>query len=103
MKNYQAVNQWLATVKVDQAHNEMTTLKLKYPWLKCDLTLALLTQLNEDLPKYGKIVQFQDAQIAILNKRLEYLHEFIRVSELADEAIVNAVAARFNINLDDNG
>jgi hypothetical protein len=45
-----------------------------------------------DLPKMENIVQLQEKQAAIHR-------EFIRVSRIADEAIVHAVAAKAGITL----
>lgn len=90
MTNYQAVHQWAVTLRVDAALKEMELLKLKYPWLKCDKTIETLQKLDEDLPKITNIILHQEKQNAMHN-------EFIRVSKIADAAIVAAIEARFGV------
>lgn len=90
MKNYEAVQQWASTIKVDEAVNEMEILKLKYPWLKCDKTIETLKRLNADLPKIINIITHQEKQNAIHRK-------FIEVSKIADTAIVAAIESRFGL------
>lgn len=92
MKNHQAVNQWIASVNPERAYDEIVRLRKKYPWLKCDETYGLLARLMIDLPKINEIIKQQEKQLAIHN-------EFIRVSQIADEAIVHAVAAKAGITL----
>lgn len=88
MTNYEAVHQWVVTVKVDAALKEMEILKLKYPWLKCDKTIETLRKLDSDLPKITGIILHQEKQNAIHK-------EFIRVSKIADAAIVSAISEKF--------
>lgn len=90
MTNYESVRQWAVTVKVDEALFEMKALKAKYPWLKCDRTIDKLMQLDADLPKMINIILHQEKQNAMHR-------EFIRVNKVADEAIVNAISAKFNL------
>lgn len=90
MKNYEAVRQWVVTVKVDEALKELETLKLKYPWLKCDKALETLQKLDGDLPKITNIILHQEKQNA-------FHREFIRVNKVADEAIVNAISSKFGL------
>lgn len=92
MKNYEAVSQWASTLNAEKAHAEITALKAKYPWLKCDESLKLIERMKTDLPKIAKIVQLQEKQAAIQRK-------FIDVNQIADEAIVRAVAAKAGIQL----
>lgn len=92
MRNYQAVKQWASTVQAEAALNELKALKAKYPWLKCDRSIQSLTTIVDDLPKIISIITHQDKHNAIHN-------EFIRVSKIADEAIINAVAAKFDIQI----
>lgn len=92
MKNYEAVRQWAATLNADKAYAEITALKAKYPWLKCDESFKLIAKMYTDLPKIGNIVQLQEKQAAIQR-------EFIRVNQLTDEAIIRAVADKAGIQL----
>lgn len=92
MRNYEAVEQWAAVVNADKAYNEITKLREKYPWLKCDETYNLVVKMYTDLPKIIQIIKSQEKQNAIHR-------EFIRVNQIADEAIVHAVAAKVGITL----
>jgi hypothetical protein len=92
MTNYEAVKQWTATLNADKAYDEMVKLKAKYPWLKCDESFKIISRMYVDLPKMGNIVLLQEKQAAIQR-------EFVRVSRIADEAIVHAVAAKAGIEL----
>lgn len=90
MENYHAIHQWAATLNVDMALREIEGLKLKYPWLKCDESLATLRKMKDDLPKIAHIVKLQEKQNAIHRK-------FVEVNQLADEAIVKAVQSRYGL------
>lgn len=92
MKNHQAVNQWIASVNPERAYDELVRLRDKYKWLKCDETYKLLSKLMIDLPKINEIIKQQEKQLAMHQ-------EFIRVSRMADEAIVHAVASKAGIRL----
>lgn len=92
MKNYQAVEQWAANVNADKAYSEICKLREKYPWLKCDESYKLISELYTDLPKLIEIIKQQEKQAAMHR-------EFVRVSRIADEAIVHAVAAKAGITL----
>lgn len=87
MRNYEIVHQWAAGVNMDKAYSEITGLKAKYPWLKCEETLTFMMKLSTGLPKIINIIKHQEKQNAIHR-------EFIRVSQIADEAIVMAVKAQ---------
>lgn len=90
MQNYEAINQWAASVNLGKAIKELTNLKRKYPWLKCDETMSFLTKLQGDLPKIVNVIKLQEKQ--------NNMHqEFIRVSQIADLAIVEAIQTRFNL------
>lgn len=91
MKNYEMVAQWAATLKADEAHRELQNLKTKYPWLRCDESLAFLERMKNDLPKISNIVKLQEKQNAIHRK-------FVEVSQIADAAIVNAITAQYGID-----
>ena len=90
MTNYEKVAQWASTLRADEALNELQGLKLKYPWLRCDESLALLQRFAEDLPKIAHIVKLQEKQNAMHRK-------YIEVNGLADEAIVKAVASQYGL------
>ena len=90
MENYQIVKQWAATVNIDKAVEELTNLRAKYPWLKLDETTKALLQLSADLPKIVSIITHQEKQNAIHR-------EFIRVSGIADAAIITAIKAQYNL------
>lgn len=92
MKNYEVVEQWAATLNADKAYDEISKIREKYPWLKCDQSFALIAKMYTDLPKIANIIKDQEKQAAIHR-------EFIRVSRMADEAIVYAVASKAGITL----
>lgn len=92
MKNYEAVEQWAAGVNADKAYEEITKLKQKYPWLKCDESFALIAKMYTDLPKVINIIKLQEKQNAMHR-------EFVRVNQLAEEAIVHAVAHKAGITI----
>ena len=90
MRNYHAVHQWVASVDMDKPFTEMAKLKRKYPWLQCEETLKFFSRLSNDLPKIIEIIKQQEKQNAMHR-------EFVRVSKIADEAIVTAIRAKFDI------
>lgn len=90
MTNYEKVAQWAATLNADDALLEIELLRLRYPWLKCDQSFDFIKKMAEDLPKIAQIVRHQEKQNMIHRK-------FIEVSQIADEAIVNAIKSRFDI------
>lgn len=92
MKNYEMVAQWAATLNAEKAHREITALVLKYPWMKCPETLAFVDKMMVDLPKIANIVKHQEKQNMIHRK-------YIEVNNLADEAIVKAIASQYNIKI----
>jgi hypothetical protein len=92
MTNYEAVRQWTATLNADKAYNEISELKKKYPWLKCDESFKLIAKMYTDLPKIANIIKLQEKQNAIHEK-------YIEVNQLADAAIVTAIASQYNIEL----
>jgi hypothetical protein len=92
MRNYEAVEQWAAVVNADKAYNEITKLREKYPWLKCDESYNLIAKMYTDLPKIIQIIKSQEKQNAIHR-------EFVRVNRIADDAIIHAVAAKAGITL----
>lgn len=94
MKNYEAVAQWAATVNLDKAIDELTAFKARYPWAKLGETERQLLKLSADMPKIISIIKHQEKQNTIHR-------EFVRVSKIADEAIVKAICVKFNI--DTNG
>jgi len=90
MRNYELVHQWAAGINMDKAYKEITELKNKYQWLKCEETLSFMMKLSMDLPKIIEIIKQQEKQNAIHR-------EFIRVSKIADEAIVHAITEKFGL------
>lgn len=90
MRNYELVHQWAAAVNMDKAYKEITYLKQKYKWLQCEETLTFMMKLSIDLPNIIEIIKQQEKQNAMHR-------EFVRVSKIADEAIVNAIAHKFNL------
>lgn len=92
MKNFEAVEQWAATLNADKAYDEITKLKLKYPWLKCDESYQLIAKMYTDLPKIANIVKHQETQNA-------FLRNYIEVNKTADAAIVTAISSKFGIEL----
>lgn len=92
MQNYEQVAMWTATLNVDSAVKELRALKVKYPWLRCDDSLVALEKLSSDLPKVVEIIKHQEKQNAFHRK-------YIEVNKLADTAIVEALIAKFKIDL----
>lgn len=90
MTNYTAVRQWAATVKVDEALKEMSGLKAKYPWLKCEKTMAVLEKLDGELGMMMQVILHQEKQNAILRQVIE-------TNKYADETIVEAIKTKFNL------
>lgn len=90
MTNYESVRQWAVTVNLNDALKEMLDLKAKYPWLKCDKTIAKLERLDAELPKMINIILHQEKQNSMHR-------EYIRVNGLADTAIAEAIKAKFNL------
>ena len=88
MRNYELVHQWANTVNMDKAFDEMIKLKRKHPWLQCEETLKFFSRLSNDLPKVVEIIKQQEKQNAMHR-------EFVRVSQIADEAIYHAVEAMY--------
>lgn len=92
MKNYEAVAKWAATVNFDKAIDELTAFQAKYPWAKLPETTKQLLKISADMPRIINIIKHQEKQNAIHR-------EFIRVSNLADDAITNAIIEKYNIDL----
>lgn len=92
MKNYEAVARWAATVNLDKAIDELVAFKAKYPWAKLDETQKQLLRLSADIPKILNIIKHQEKQNAIHR-------EFIRVNKIADEAIIQGIARKFDIDI----
>lgn len=90
MQNYEKVDQWATGLNSDKALYEIEALKLKYPWLKCDESHKLILMIARDMPKIISIIKLQEKQNA-LHRR------FVEVSRLADETIVPAIEALYNI------
>lgn len=90
MRNYEAVQQWAAGVNMDKAYKEILELKAKHKWLPCDETVKFMTKLSEDLPKIIQIIKQQEKQNAMHR-------EFVRVSKIADEAIVVGIQAKYGL------
>ncbi len=90
MTNYELVEQWASTLNTGDALDEITKLRLKYPWLKCDESFLLIEKLHKDLKKITSIIKIQEKQNAMHRK-------FVEVNQLADEAIINAIKARYDL------
>lgn len=97
MENYKKVKMWATTVNLDKAIEELTNFRAKYPYYKLDETSKALLKLSSDLPKIINMITHQEKQNAMHR-------EYIRVSRIADEAIVTGIASKFKINIsEDNG
>ena len=90
MTNYEQVHLWASAVTADRAWKELSALKQKYPWLKCDESLAFVGKMAEDLPKLLAIIKLQEKQNEIDKK-------YIEVNKLADEAIVKAIQEQYGL------
>lgn len=93
-ETYEMVSQWASGLNANKAFDEITGLKLKYPWLKCDESLKFIEMMKKDLPSIVKIIRLQEMQNT-------YSELLINVNGYADEAIVKAAAVRLNISLDE--
>lgn len=92
MKNYEAVAMWAATVNLDKAISELTAFQAKYPWAKLPEITKQLLKMSADMPKIISIIKHQEKQNMIHR-------EFVRVSKIADEAIVKGICEKFNIDI----
>jgi hypothetical protein len=92
MRNYEAVRQWAAAISAEKAHEEITKLRLKYPWLKCEESFQFIEKMHQDLPKILNIVKLQEKQTVIQEKIIDLNH-------MADEAIVSALVQQYNIQI----
>lgn len=92
MRNYELVNQWASTLNVDAALKELSDLKEKYTWLKCDQSLEALRKFSDDLPKIVTIIMHQEKQNAIHRQ----MHD---VTTQADKAIIEAMIEQYQIKV----
>jgi hypothetical protein len=92
MKNYEQVELWAASVNADKAYHELTKLREKCPWLKCDETYKLVVQMYTDLPKIINIIKLQEKQNAMHRK-------FVEVNRLTDEAVIKGITEQYGIKL----
>jgi hypothetical protein len=92
MRNYEAVRQWASTVNATKAYEEINKLKLKYPWLKCDESFLFIEKMDRDLPKILNIILLQEKQNTIQERVMQ-------VNNMADAAIIKAVAERLNVQI----
>lgn len=99
MENYHLVNQWASSIKADKAFKELQDFKAKYAWAKLSETTDFVTQMHEDLPRILHIIKLQEKQNAALRAANERHLEYIRVSGLADECIINDIKEKFNIDI----
>jgi hypothetical protein len=100
MTNYEAVEQWAATFNADKALKEITTLKEKYPWLKCDETIQFVKKMQSDLPKIVNMIKAQEKLKNSYSKALDERERFIELNQMADEAIIMAVAGKYHPELE---
>lgn len=99
MENYHLVSRWADTISADKALEEITTLREKYTWLKCDESFLFISQMAEDLPKVLNVVKLQEKQNAVLREKNRRNDEYIRVNGLADEIILDDLRKKFNIDI----
>lgn len=92
MKNYEAIEQWAATLNADKAYNELLKLKQKYPWLKCEDTLEFVNRMRIDLQKIGNMVKAQEKLNASYRRIIDLNH-------MADDAIISALAQQYHPDL----
>ena len=90
MKNYQLVEQWASTITAEAAYIELSAIKTKYPWLRCDKSLDTLKKLSVDLPKIVMIIKSQEKQNAVHRR-------YIELNGLADDAIISAIRDKYNL------
>lgn len=99
MENFHLVSQWAATIKTEKAFQELSNLKTKYPWLKCDEAFAFVSQMHQDLPRMLHIIVLQEKQNAILRRSDEKLRGYIKANNMADEVIIDDLRKKFNIDI----
>ena len=99
MRNYEAVSQWAATIDITEGLKELKALKEKYPWLKCDNTLDTLKRFDKELPAIVRIITIQEKQNAVMRFKIARLEKFIELNGMADQAIMDDIAKKFNIDL----
>lgn len=99
MENYHLVSQWASSLKTDKAFKELQDFNLKYTWAKLSETTDFVSKMHEDLPRILHIIQLQEKQNAALRAANERHREYIRVSGLADECIINDIKEKFNIDI----
>lgn len=92
MKNYEAIEQWSAGLNADKAYKEITALRAKYPWLKCDESYNMIVKMYTDLPRIGNMIKAQEKLNACYRRIIE-------VNKVADEAIISAVAEKYHPGL----
>jgi hypothetical protein len=90
MKNYELVEQWMASTATEMAYNELLALKCKYTWLKCNNALEALRLISEDMPKIVLILKHQEKQNAIHRR-------YIELNGLADTAIIEAICKQYKL------
>lgn len=95
MENYQLVCQWAASIKTEKAYNELNNLRQKYPWLKCDETFQLVSQMHQDLSRVLHIIILQEKQNTVLRVENERLKDYIHVNRLADELLLDEIKAKY--------
>lgn len=94
MRNYEAILMWASTVNLDKSIDELAMIKQKYPWLKMPEITKTMLQMSEDIPKIVNIAKHQEKQNAIHR-------QFYRVSAIADEAIIRAVADKMGYDINE--
>lgn len=99
MENYKLVSQWAASLNVEKAFKELNNLRTKYPWLRCDESFQFISQMHEDLPKMLHVIVLQEKQNAVLRFSDQNLRGYINANKLADEAIIDDLRKKFNIEI----
>ena len=93
MQNYEAIEQWAASLNADKAYKEIMVLKEKYPWMKCDESFKVIVKMYTDLPKIANMIKAQEKLNACYRR-------IIDVNHLADEAIISAVIEKYHPGLE---
>lgn len=93
------VLQWRAGLNTKKAIDELEIALLKLPWLAGRLPelTSLMRRIDADLDLIGKIITAQEKQLIFLKEESTRLHEYIRVNNIADDALIRAIGKKFNL------
>lgn len=84
-----------------KAIDELEIMLLKLPWLAARLpeVAAFMRRIDNDLDLIGKIIIAQEKQLIFMKEESARLHDYIRVNNIADDALIRAIGKKFNLDL----